>query len=628
MTSATTGAAVAEGVEPRALGGGRLGKDAVYAITAGVFLVVLAIANNGARDSQAWATTVFWVGLLGLFVPAAVFLTASQASPRQRLHIVVVLGMSLYVAKVLHSPAGFTFHDELVTYRSTEDLTSAGRLFSPNPIVAAFDNFPALELCTGAMQDLTGLSQFWSGIVVVGACKFALLVGLFAVMLTASGSARLAGVAALVYAANPNFVFFDAQYSYESFALALAILLIGLLARRQADASRGLVAAMLVIAAAVVAGHHLTSYALTLLLVAWLAATGFGRLKSTRHRTTVAVVAFATGLGVLAWYLAAASTTSSYLGPVVTNALSASYDVLTGQSQGKAPFQNVGAPPVPTLERVVGFTTVGLLLALLPVGLWRMRGALRTHALAVVLALLAAAYPFSLALRLTNAGTESSNRASEFVYLGLGLVAAFALEARRTGSARSHALLRVGAVAALSIVFCGGIVIGWAPSSRLPGSFLVVADPRSVDAPGLAAARWARGALPAHSVVVADRSNALLFSAYGRLNPVVGNVGGHSVDGVITSPEFGPDQQAAVKLDRIRYVVTDSRLPTSRPLIGYYVDRDSEALAFKYRRPLPESAVSKFADDPSVLPVYSNGTVAVYDTAPLLGVIPGTEGRR
>jgi Gpi18-like mannosyltransferase len=44
-------------------------------------------------------------------------------------------------------------------------------------------------------------------------------------------SSRMAGMATLIYMANPHFLFFDAIYSYETLALPLALFMLYILAR-------------------------------------------------------------------------------------------------------------------------------------------------------------------------------------------------------------------------------------------------------------------------------------------------------------------------------------------------------------------------------------------------------------
>ena len=49
------------------------------------------------------------------------------------------------------------------------------------------------------------------------------MAALFVLFTRVSGSARLAGIAVMIYAGNSNFLFWGAQYSYESLSLPLLV---------------------------------------------------------------------------------------------------------------------------------------------------------------------------------------------------------------------------------------------------------------------------------------------------------------------------------------------------------------------------------------------------------------------
>jgi hypothetical protein len=321
----------------------------------------------------------------------------------------------------------------------------------------------------------------------------------------------------------------------------------------------------------------------------------------------------------VAWTLGVGSSIGSYLEPVLGGAATGLWDLLTGGGGGKMPFHTSGAPPVPLLERLVGLGSVVLLLVALGAGLLLVWARKPVRPLAVVLCFMAALYPVTLVLGLTEAGRETSNRASEFVFLGLGLLVGI-LVARSPTTALRRRLMTGLAGAALAFLFAGGIIVGWAPQARLPGPFLVVADPRSVEVHNVAAARWADTALPARSRIVADRVTALLFSAYGRQDPQVGMAGGLPVADLITSPVFGLRERHIIQADKVRFIIIDKRLSKSRPLVGYYVDRDSEPQAFRYRKPISRKALEKFEGAAGLARIYDNGPIVVYDTATLLGL--------
>lgn len=584
-----------------------------YGALLAVALLALAGIDDAARAGHAWAHTAFWAVMLVLFAGAAFGVCRRAAPAGERLQLLVLLGLGLYVAKVLHSPAGFTFHDELVTQRSVVDLRRTGVLFSHNPVVRAYPLYPGFELASLALARASGLSPFAAGLVVIGLARLMLTVALFRLLEHASGSERIAGIGGLLYVANPSFVFFDAQAAYESFALPLAVTALAVVALAADARSRGqrraLVGLAVVLVAAVVVSHHATSYALFVLLVAWTVVSVVRRRHGCEAELAVVLpVLGAALLFVAGWLAVVGGSTQGYLGPIVGGAVRKTVALVTGAGGGKAPFRSPGGPANSVVEQLSAYASVAIALALLIAGVWRLRRVKAPHAVATVLLALALVYPASLALRLTQAGVETSTRASEFVFLGLALVGGGALAAARGRGARA------GVVLLLSIAFAGGIVVGWAPASRLPGRPLVDADPRSVEPYDEAAAVWAARHLPAGSRLVGDRASMLLMAAAGDLDPVVGRVSGLHVADLVTSTAFGAADRKIVRRDVVQFIVVDRRLSGDRPVVGYYVDRD-EPRAFAYRAPLPPAAIAKFAAQPELARIYDNGEISIYSTA-------------
>jgi len=74
----------------------------VVSVVTACGLLAIAVADTGARSSAAWAYPLFWAGLLGVFVPVAARLISSGAGRQERISLVLLLGIALYVVKVLY----------------------------------------------------------------------------------------------------------------------------------------------------------------------------------------------------------------------------------------------------------------------------------------------------------------------------------------------------------------------------------------------------------------------------------------------------------------------------------------------------------------------------------------------
>lgn len=584
-------------------------------VAAGLLLVAVAFA--GARSGSTWADPLFWSALAVIVGPVAGRLVGRQARTGERLGLVVVLGLGLYAVKILHSPSGFTLHDEFGFYRSTSDLLSSGSLYTSNPVVGAYSYYPGLQAVTAAVSSLTGLSIFPAGLIVVGVGRVILMLGLFGFVQRITGSARVAGIGGLLYTANPNFLYFDAQFAYESLGVALAAA--ALLATAEAAATpsrRGFwVSLALICVAATTVTHHLTSYALAVALVVWALAG----IRRSDVSPTSAAIALASVALVGAWASFAGTATTNDVGPSLTGTAHALVDLVTGSASSKRPFTAAPGYSDPVLEQVVGLLSVVMLLIMLAFALraaWSRRG---DHPGIPLLGLAALAYPATLALRLSTAGTETSNRASEFVFVGIGACVGL-LIVGRSGSARrggrTRRLLPGVAFAALAILlFSGGLIVGWAPYARLPGRYEVAAGSRSVDPEGIGAARWAARWLPRRSVALTDATNKSLMAAYGGLDPQGGDVDGTPVGELLLSPLFGPAERRIVEVDKVRYLIVDTRLSGALPRTGEYFD-SGDPSRNHYRTPAPLAALTKFGALPDFQPVFHSDHITIYSVAP------------
>lgn len=203
-------------------------------------LPLTACADTAARGGAAWAEPHFWFALLVLFAPTAMRLAAVQTTRRERIRLVALLGLGLYLVKVLNSPTAFTLHDELGHWRATDDIMQTGHLFRANPLDRIYPLYPGVEIVTTALTHLGGWTLFGAGVIVLAVARMVLVTTIFLFFETVSKLARVAGTAALLYMTNPNFVFFDAQYAYELLALPLAALgLLMVMYRERSDTDMG-----------------------------------------------------------------------------------------------------------------------------------------------------------------------------------------------------------------------------------------------------------------------------------------------------------------------------------------------------------------------------------------------------
>lgn len=625
-----------------------LGAAPALALVAAIGLTLIASANNGARLEHSGSEALFWVGLLLIYLPIVLRLFGRGASATERMALVVLLGTALYVVKVVHSPAGFTLHDELASWRGVWDLIGSGHLFSQNPLVGGYSVFPGMTAVTAALTQLSGLSIFVSALILIGVARVVLMVALFLILERAAGSARAAGIAIAVYACNPSILYFDSQFGYESLALALAgayLLVVmrgaGLDPRDRRAPSINMLAALGVLTGGMVITHHLTTYAMVAFLALWTAAIWIlqGRRPAeqllvpvpvqrrpqspislvktirTRLRVGPALGCLLLGAVGLCWFaFVAGGATQDELGSVFANAISALFHLVVGGGGTKTLFKAGTGQVDPLIVRVLGLASVGVLALVIPLGVWRVWREHRTSTLAISLAAVGLLYPFTLVPRLTAAGSEISQRASEFVFVGIGFVTAilFLHLTESLGRQRGR-LLALVATGLAGLVFVGGVILGESPVTRQPGRFEVGAESRSISPQGAAAARFAYEHLPHDSRILVDGPNGLLLGSYGELDPVIGNIRGIPVTEVFFSKKFNRNDRTVIVHDAIDYIVVDRRLGHSLPVDGYYYDRD-EPRAHERTNAIAGASLRKFNSIPRINRIYDNGPIVIYDT--------------
>ena len=337
----------------------------------------------------------------------------------------------------------------------------------------------------------------------------------------------------------------------------------------------------------------------------------------------------------VAWMLFVASVTVGYLAPAFGGALQQVIGLIAGEEGSRELFRTATGGAAPLWEQALGYASVAIVMAALPLGLVVLWRRYRTSALALTLGLAAMLYPVTLVARLTTQGAELAARSAEFIFLGAGFVVAIAglavLDAL-TGSPlplRSR-LARLPGVAAVRggrwrgvgrplavlgvvVLFAGGAVLATPAWARLPGPYLVSADPRSVSPEGIAAASWTLQALGPGHRFLSDRTNRTLLATYGRQHPI--SAVGDQID--VKAPYFdtnlsNTDLRVLRRADT-GFVIADMRLPTSLPYVGVYVERGELNTTGTWLTPMPVAALTKWDATRGADRIYDSGDIRIFD---------------
>ena len=585
----------------------------ILSLTAVAGLTLVAMANRAGQAGASWAEVVFYVGLLVLVLPIGVRLVLPQAEGTERVSLVALLALGLFLCKLVHDPISFDGYDEFLHWRTAQDILTTGTVFTPNTLLHVSSYYPGLELVTTALANVAGIPIFQAGMITLMAARLVFLVSLFFFFAMVSGSTRVAGIASLIYMTNPHFLYFDSQFAYETLALPIAALALYLLARRgHSGPARwtGLTIIAIVAFASLTVTHHVTSVMLGAFLVLWAV---MGYVLHRRERSHPGRMAVLLTMMVVAWVLIVATVTIDYLGSALTSTLGELLRLIAGDIDARSLFTAPTGAVAPLWERLVGSGSALLVVLMLPLGLFVVWTRYRANPLVMALAVATLAYPLTLAAHLTPFAAQVASRVPEFLYIAIGLVIALAV-ARLTFRGRWAPVQLVGTITAIAVLVIGGVIVGLPEWGRLPGPYLVSADGRSIESEGIADAEWARDVLGPNNVMVGDRVNSLLMSTYGGQEMITTYETRLPVRHLFLGLNEENVQRKIVAQGDIKYMVIDRRLSTAPPTVGYYFDRgESRLLRGGDSGPLDPAILAQWDNKSDVSRVFDSGDIQLYD---------------
>jgi O-antigen/teichoic acid export membrane protein len=590
----------------------------------GVALMGVAVVTARIDDAGAGWQQALWVaGQVVIVLPTALRVVLRSTADRERVALAIVAGVVLQVSRVVLDPVRFLFHDEQLHATTWRQLDESGHLFSFNPLLPVSAFYPGLEIVTDAVVRVTALPMFVAANLVLVGARVVMMLALICLVRVLAGSYHAAAIAATVYLANPQLLFFNSQYSYQTLALPLAVVTIYTFVSRHRR-RRGAAAVPALCLTATILTHHLTAMLVVAALVVWLlveAVVGGRRARTDAERRAwhrrelrdLSVMAMV-GVGVNAAVMAIpGSPVVGYLLDIFASS-GQSMAGLAETGQTKPVFADrAGGGPAPW-EQVLLLGSVLITCLALVAAFVELRASVRSkHAVGLVVASVALLYPLVPGGHLTVATSEVGDRAAGFVFVGLAIaVGAWAMR---------RGLSRVGAwtfAVLYTITFLGSVILGAGPTARqLPGTYLVSADARSMDADNLAAARWEAANLPQGTPAFADRVAGLLASSVGDLRTVRHLSTGIDASPLLLDPHFGPRDVALIRAARIQYLIVDSRISQSMPHLDVYIE-SGEYLGSTRTSPVPAAALTKFAAVPGVTRLYDNGSLQIYDLRTLL----------
>lgn len=587
-------------------------------LTSALGMLSVAYMYTSARNGATGTEIFFWLGLLLIFVPAVVRLISSSASRFERISLVCIVAICFYLVKVIGNPLSFSPVDEFLHWRTADDIARTGHLFGENAVLPVSPFYPGLEIVTNALSRLSGLSTLNASIIVVGVACLVTILSLFMFYELITKSARVAGIATILYMTNQHFLFYDTQFAYGSMALPLATFVLFAMARHEtvnSDHRRITLAAWIALGAVVVT-HHVTDFVLDGFLLLWTVTYAFQHPAHLRQSNLAKTALFGIFIS-LAWISLKGNPVVEYLSSYLSSGLSELGQVLTGTSSARHFFTDYAGQQAPLWEQIMAISSVALTLLALPFGLLCLWQRYRYNALACALGMASLFYPISHVFRLTNSGSEISDRAVAFLSISISCVLAIFIT--QFWPIQRLSLKQVSLITcAIAVMFVGGTILGSGPPwARTPGPYLVVAGSRSLEPEGIEAAIWARSYLGPNNRMATDLINQTLMSTYGDQRLVTGIEDHINVTLVFFSSSLGPDEVSILRSAHVRYLVIDLRLSTALPRYGIYFEQ-GEVGSFQHTKPIPLEALTKFNTIPQINRVFDSGDIVIYDVGGLI----------
>ncbi|MGO6755545.1 hypothetical protein ELH42_27980 (plasmid) [Rhizobium ruizarguesonis] len=611
-----------------------LGMSPVFAFLCSCALVVAALAANASRLGEGWAVPTFYCAIAAIFLPAAARIIHPRASRLERLALIVIVTSALFVVRVIRAPVAFIDHDEFLHWATVNDILEAGRLFLPNPLLPVSPLYPGLELITSALVNLSGLSVFAAGLIVLATARMMLMLALFLLFEKITDSARIASIACLIYMGSSTFLLFDVHYSYESLAIPMlaAVLLASESRRMEPSDAAGwpTVVATVVLILALAATHHLTSYFCTALLCGTAVMECLRQGASAMQKRRAILLASIAVIAPVAWSKIVGNPTGSYILPVLEGGIHEVAQLVSSSTSTRKLFVSDTGALAPAWQRYLTMAGVALICLGLLTGFLRSlvfngqhrnasilwpptRWRLWRSSLLQILVLVTLAYPVSIIFRLTRSGWEIGNRIGSLSFLGVAIVVAVAVAAFWHGTSRGW-LRATALAAAATTVLIAGVISSEGPRILVPAGYEVSADSSSIEPMGISAARWTRRWLGGQHFA-ADRINRLLLSTYGRQRVSTTLESGQDTSMAITAADLGPMERKLLIGSGVGFVMVDLRLTTGLPGVGVYFDGGAQDR--NHTVPLQSSSLLKFNSEPDVDRTFDNGFMVIFDVGRL-----------
>jgi hypothetical protein len=455
---------------------------------------------------------LFWLAFGLAVLPIGWIGLRKATGPSARTSLILVLSFWSVIPKWVRTGIRPLYADEYQSFRLLENIATTGHPVVSANIIAIGGSFPGMEYLTYFVHLVTSLGLFSSAFAVAAIAHIAELMGAYALCSAVSGSRRAGVAGGLIFFLNPSFLFFDAQYAYET--LSLALVLWGFLFAYLAvtggwqGQDKGLVrltrvqcgVMSILFTTAILLTHHVSSglNALVLLIYAIFVSV-LRRFRSPGSAESALIAWILAGFAFVTTtlrYWEIHALLAHYLQPVLSFGSQISqifhFFGIGGGSTNRSPF---GASSAPWFEVISAYLMVPILLVgFLGALLVLMRKWRDVSAIVYTSALLALMFFVSVPLTTSRNLVETAHRSWAYSFIGLAILIAAAVEpffasgfqfrkrSLQVGSSRRSVVVTcVTVILCVAVVSLGSVTSGTSTEYRFPTKEIAGDDPNAIN---------------------------------------------------------------------------------------------------------------------------------------------------
>ena len=561
---------------------------------------------------------LFWLAVACYLIPAGRRVMSPLTRSADRVMSIVGLGLISYIPKILFHPSGPIYFDELAHYVQANRMYSDGRLFTYNGLVHIVEDYPGLHTLTTYMRHITGMSTWGVSLVLLFVLHVLLLLGAYSLTKVVTGSSHIAGIAAFLGGLGPGYWFFNSQFAYESLAIVFFIwtIVCTISMTKALPGSRrrsGFMIAALCCGCGMAVTHHLTSYMLIFQLLFFTGVLFWRWIRRKEKFVNVrdAGIVFAIPLAVVVWWLVKqAPKTASYLGPYIkkgTGELGHFFDKKPGEKKRTL----FAGSTIPIYEQYSSFVTPPLIAGLGFLGWLKARKSLGSSGGLGAIVCMAGIYVAVFPMFLSATGNEGARRSWAFTNFFISILIACWVGLKTQDGKWKRRIFGTLAGPAALIFLVGNIASDLPADYRFPGGYVHGADTRAVTAEAADLSVWFRNTLGANRRVIADRSGSMVLDSFSRALSSAPSDALPVWDVLLKAELPSADTLAPFEAAGFKLVLIDKRNVNYLPRIGYYIDQQ-EPGRFDRIDPLPVETITKWADVPWAIRIYSSTSYDLY----------------